>query len=182
MQITNIEHFKPQTISHKIEEQLWDLLLLVDSEFIPPLSSRVGTTMQYLIPNETDKNISRYFMDILDQELLIAFDNKNTVIGFLSFILNYHASILVPYSPSVYITTIAINPNYRKQGIGTKLGQKLEECIQYKNQFLTFRTWSTNLANIALAKKLNCKEFLRLDNNRGQNIDTIYFVKALNKN
>lgn len=82
---------------------------------------------------------------------------------------------------SLYITTVCVPKELRGRGIATELYCALEQKESSPGEpcAITIRTWSTNLAQIALLEKLGYHAALRIQDDRGPGIDTIYFRKML---
>jgi ribosomal protein S18 acetylase RimI-like enzyme len=168
----------------KIKFQLKCLLLEIDSDFIPTLSSRQSTTQTKLCHNNGTKNIDFYFNNIINQNIITAqIDEK--ILGFISYIDNYIAIELpIENSHYDYITTIGVSPEFRGYKIATELYKYMiskAHCNLYSYQTIVTRTWSSNLSHINLLHKLNFKEIKRIANHRGNNIDTVYYAYSRNK-
>jgi ribosomal protein S18 acetylase RimI-like enzyme len=48
---------------------------------------------------------------------------------------------------------------------------------KYADRNIFTRTWSTNTAHISILKKYNFREIHRIENDRGEGIDTVYFSR-----
>ena len=152
-----------------------ELLVLCDSEFLPPLSSRKSTVQNDFAADEAGGGVDAYFNDIKNQSAFISYSGK-TLMGMMSFREN-HTSHIMDNSclPNVYISTIIVHPSYRRQGLTGKFYRDVME--KYPDRKIFTRTWSTNEAHIGLLKKLGFSEYARIENDRGQGIDTVYFNK-----
>jgi len=138
-----------------------DFIILVDKDFYPPISKR--------------KRIEDYVLDSLAEPhyVLVVWDN-DTIIGSVCTCLD------MPEKGEGYIYWLAILPNYRTQGLATKLINNVEKYLR-KNTYnkIKVRTWSTNMASIALYTKLGFSTDYVIKNERGNGVDSIYFVKNL---
>ena len=152
------------------------LLEKCDKEFVPPLSVRQSTTQTSLKDLNTNSNsIEDYLKNIKDQDIIVALDN-DIVVGFMTYKKNYTCEhISTNYSINIYITTILVDPEFRKRGITKEFYRLLLD--RYGDRYIFTRTWSTNIPHINLLTSLNFYEHCVLENDRGHNIDTIYFCR-----
>lgn len=152
---------------------IMDLLTLCDAEFVPPLSSRVSTTQHALGPAEGDAIPDEYYDNIARQHTLVAYESGK-IVGFLSYKLDYVCQEIPPqYLPNVYITTIIVHPDWRRHGITNALYAQLMR--KYRRRQLFTRTWSTNISHTRILASLGFHEHLRIENDRGEGIDTVYY-------
>ena len=174
MVIRLIKHIKNQ----RVLDDIMELLTLCNHEFLPPLSSRNSTTQSLLTGQETDATVPyEYFENIRIQPAFVAFE-KGKVIGFMSFKKNYISSEIPPsMTPNVYITTVIVHPRYRNQGITNKLYCALLE--RFVGYHIFTRTWSTNDCHTRILSSRKFYEHYRLENDRGDGIDTVYYHHAL---
>lgn len=155
-------------------QEIRQLLIISDHEFIPPLSSRNSTTQSDLLPREEKKRLpEEYFQTIAKQSAVLAIcDGK--VVGFISFRTDYICEhINRQYLPNVYVTTIIVHPDFRHRGIAGIMYNKL--IRHFSKHYLFTRTWSTNLSHIRILHAYNFHEHCYLDNDRGEGIDTVYY-------
>lgn len=160
-------------------EGVWELLCQYDSEFIPPLSVREYTNQSDLMVSSTAKQEpNRYFEMLKEQSFLIAQD-RDKVIGFMSFRLHYVYEDLNDRVETIYVTTVIVDKEYRGQGITTQLYTELEEIARQRNQPIMTRTWSTNDSHIRVLNKIRMQEVKRIEDGRGPGLDTVYYRKYL---
>lgn len=157
------------------KQDIWALLVAADAEFVPPLSSRTQTTQTALSGGEAGASPRQYFLGLLQQSFLLTEENGR-VVGFLSFRPAYRFEKNGMDFVCNYISTIIVAKSHRKQGLTSKMYGKLFE-ISGKTPIVT-RTWSENAAHIALLHKLQFREILRIPDDRGPGIDTVYFLRA----
>jgi len=142
-------------------QKIMDFIKLVDRDFYPPISKR--------------KKIDDYVEDNLAEPhyLLLAYD-KEQIVGSVCVGLDK------PKRGEGYIDWVAIIPQYRKQGLATRLIDSVEVYLT-KNNFdkVKVRTWSTNIASVALYNKLGFRVDYLVKDDRGEGIDSIYFAKDL---
>ena len=153
---------------------LMGLLTLCDQEFIPPLSARNSTIQSNLEPGaEKSEKPVAYFENIRHQPAFLALDDGH-VVGFMSLKKNYVCEEIPPsLSPNVYITTVIVHPFYRHHGITGSFYQHLFKRFGCVNLFT--RTWSTNLSHIRILSSLKFYEHCRKEDDRGPDIDTVYY-------
>lgn len=161
------------------KSQIWQLLCECNMEFCPPLSNR-NSSHQANLKNYS--NIAQgkpvdYFNGMIKQNFIICLD-ENDVVGFMSYIPKYNCTALSKYKDSLYITTVCVRKKYRNQGI---LNYFYECLYKYNKKYIkskniTTRTWSTNIAQIKSLSKNNYKLILTLIDDRGNGVDTLYFV------
>ena len=174
MNIIYEEKLKTDNISGQILRILTDC----GNEFVPPLASRKSTTQSDLTgsyANACDIPYE-YFESLKKQHLLIAEDG-GIVMGFMSFKENHVTDIITNrHLPNIYISTVIADKNFRRQGVTKALYQSLLE--KYKDKNIFTRTWSANVSHIKLLTLLGFAEFKRIPDDRGNGIDTVYFVSS----
>ncbi len=166
-------------LPEEYENQVWELLKLADHEFIPPLSARHSTTQGNLLPGREDANRGpvEYF-DSLKAQRICLYIADGTVAGFISYIADHLLKISTVSDALLvnYVSTVIVHPSYRGRGITEKL---YREMLRETKLPLATRTWSTNYAHIHILDKLQFKLMMVLKNDRGENIDTVYYMKTL---
>ncbi len=157
-----------------------NLLILCDKEFVPPLSGRNSTTQTSFSPEDTPADIPEpYFEKIASQSALVAFENER-VVAFMSFKKNYVCEhIPSDLTPNIYITTVIVHPDCRHNGIAGKFYSEMIK--RFKKYYLFVRTWSTNAAHIRILSSMGFHEHCYLNNDRGNGIDTIYYIYTHSK-
>ena len=106
-----------------------------------------------------------YYRWLLDSSCILVKNEKEVVIGFVVYTVDKEC---------LYIKNIFVDEKYRNRGIAFL---KLYSMILEVNRKVRIRTWSTNLVNIRLLKKngFTIEEVIKDD--RGEGIDTIFFVR-----
>ncbi len=159
-------------LSEKQKEEIWNLLKAADREFVPPLSERRDTTQEALAPGAASEGTPRaYFEKMLTQRFLCVSEKKK-VIGFMTYIPEHTLELSDGDVVCEYISTIVVDKNYRNQGITALMYQKMME----KHKRLGTRTWSLNDAHLHLLKKMGFSCVNTIPNDRGEGIDTVYYV------
>lgn len=150
------------------------LLTAADDEFVPPLSSRTSTVQQQLGPAQRRAaGIGVYLDALLAQELLVVEDGDE-VLGFLSFRPDHVIAVpgRAPLGPAAYVTTIVVAAAARGRGAGRALYLGLFDEIA--GGAVATRTWSRNDAHLSLLASLGFVEAVRLPDDRGPGLDTVY--------
>ena len=173
-----IRHYEKLT-DQLLLEQIWELLRRYNHAFIPPLSARENTYQSNLTDQQSISNAEpvQYFETLKQQSFIVALDNNNQLLGFMSFRMNYICGDLEDNIDTIYISTIIVDEAFRSKGVTTRFYAKMEEIARQEQRPITTRTWSTNNSHIHLLKKIGFTEALVIKNDRGINIDTVYFRK-----
>lgn len=160
------------------QEEVLAVLRECDNDFVPPLSCRRSTHQRCLL--KTGKNpegVRAYFNEICRQHTMLLKKNRE-VIGFLSFQRPYSCPELSSYKKVTYLTTLCIKNAYRGRGLSRSIYKNVLSYIneKYPKDVIAFRTWTTNQAQMHLAKELNMQLAARIKDDRGIGIDTVYYV------
>ena len=104
-------------------------------------------------------------------------DPANTILFYR--LGDFYCENLEAYPDSCYLTTLCVWPDYRGQGISEVMYAEAEKDIaaKFPGSRITLRTWSTNGAQEHILDKLGYSLVRRLKDDRGEGIDTVYFVK-----
>ncbi|MBD3778460.1 MAG: GNAT family N-acetyltransferase [Micrococcales bacterium] len=153
------------------------LLTEADEEFVPPLSTRSSTLQQALRPQHVRAaGIDAYLAAVLEQQLLVA-EADGSVRGFLSWRPDHTVAVPggTPFGPVAYVTTVVVAPAARGQGAGRALYAAL--LRELAGGAVATRTWSRNDAHLALLASLGFVEVVRLPDDRGPGLDTVYLYR-----
>ena len=101
--------------------------------------------------------------------------NKGKIGGFMSFIKDYSLHLDDEVVICDYITIIIIDSRYRNKGFTKKMYEVILK--ERKGKKIATRTWSTNFAHMHILDKLGFKLVQRDIDDRGVNIDTVYYLK-----
>ena len=138
---------------------LIEFLKLVDSEFIPPLSKKEG--------------IENLIKECLKEGWILVLEENEKLIGSLGYKEDEKEKI-------AWIKWLAIHPNYRKRGFGTKLTEKIIKFAKDRGINKVYTTApSNNIPSIRIKEKLNFKMWKRVKNERARGVDGLYFFKEL---
>ena len=157
----------------KYSAEILEMMRISDKDFVPPLSSRSSTTQSNL-SGEGAGGIELYFSEMIKQNVLGAFEGEK-LFGIVSFRENYETDI-VKDLPNIYISTLFLHPESRGRGVTKQLYSYLFFDL-YKDRNIFTRTWSTNLAHIKILDFFGFELFHRIENDRGEGIDTVYFKR-----
>ena len=153
-----------------------DLMRLSDKEFVPPLSARSSTLQKKLSGEVGSGDVTAYFNEMIKQKVL-GFIENGRLLGFVSFKENFVSEVISQSTlPNIYLSTLVLS----KEARGQRLTQRAYDYLfnqLYADYNVYTRTWSTNVAHIKILDKFEFSEFYRLKNDRGENIDKVYFEK-----
>ena len=155
------------------EEELFKILTQNDTAFVPPLSQRTGTTQTAFGGQANPSGVADYLNQMLTQQILAVLMEEKPV-GFVSYIENKTDDGFL--LPNLYISTLVLQPETRGMGITKKLYHHLFNEL-YPERNVYTRTWSTNIAHIKILMGFGFEELKRIPNDRGQDIDTVYYAK-----
>ena len=163
-------------------QQSWEILVEADTSFIPPLSARTSGTQTDFAPASAGTALGpqQYFESLQDQHIIVARAKTSdmALAGFMSFRRSYS----LPYDHSTtvyhYVTTVIVRPAFRGHRITQRMYRTLQKAAAQLGEGVATRTWSTNSAHIGLLSALGFTEAHRIPDDRGQGVDTVYFVKS----
>lgn len=163
-------------------DEIKRLLRVADEEFVPPLSSREGTTQTDGLQEQRNDALDEYFEQCIDQSFIIAHENDE-LHGFLSFRQGYDIKDLGSYTPSTYVSTIIVDPSQRRNGYARLMYQELLSNVpsEVLEPYVTTRTWHTNHHHLNLLDDLGFELLERINNDRGDGIDTVYYGIEVSK-
>lgn len=162
-------------IPEKYSQDIKKLLFLSDKEFIPPLSARDDTSQtDFTTEAKKSREPVSYYLSLCGQKNFLALENKK-VVGIMSYVPDYVSDATVSHMPNVYISTLIVHPDMRRRGVALSLYARMLK--KHSSRYIFTRTWSTNMGHIRILSTLKFYEHLRLDNDRGEGIDTVYFRK-----
>lgn len=149
------------------------LLVEVDPEFVPGLSSRLDTCST---APTSDSSISAYFRAMLSESWILARWN-GSIVGIASFVSEYDRPPIRAWSPTVHVTTLAVDAAHRRRGLAWAMYAELKRAASASGlRYLTTRTWSTNSSHLELLERLGFEEVVRVGDDRASGIDTMYLA------
>ena len=174
------------------EKEVWEIIKKADYDFIPPLSDRTDTVHKFMghNPEKTQNQVNpekngrngegpiQFFEEIKKESFLLILNNGK-IEGFFSFVKDYPLEIDQGTIICDYITIIIIDPDCRNKGYTQKMYDVILNERKEKN--IATRTWSTNYAHMHILNNLGFKLVQRDINDRGPNIDSVYYLKKPNK-
>ena len=162
-------------LKQKYRDEMLQMLVSSDQEFVPPLSSRASTTQADLSGTVVcEKGVLPYFEQMCSQRILGAFEG-DALVGIVSFKEDYVGEhIPEEEKPNIYISTLLLKPETRGKGLTAHMYAFLFETCYPRCKVFT-RTWSTNAAHIRILEKFGFQQICCLENDRGAGIHTVYF-------
>ncbi|MFQ6063400.1 MAG: GNAT family N-acetyltransferase [Methanosarcinales archaeon] len=143
--------------------ELYKFMELLDAEFVPPLSLREGG-IEGRLNNTLCKHNSNF---------LIA-EDVHGIRGIIGYKKHWKNEL------DAYVSIVAVHPKYRGNGISKILNDILQKKLKKDGiKYLNVCTWSTNEAALNLYNKQGYKINCIKKNDRGEGIDTIYFIKYI---
>ena len=164
-----------------VSAQILQILTRCNNEFVPPLDTR-NSTMQsdFSKLSELDNNIPYAYFELVKEQNALIVEEDGIVAGFMSFRKDVVTeTIPSEYLPNIYISTVITDTNFRRQGITKRMYEEL--FAKYGNRNIFTRTWSTNLSHTRLLESYGFTEYKRIENDRGDGIDTVYYLKQSGK-
>jgi len=164
---------------------VFDILVMCNDEFIPPLNTRKTTVQKELSETTSfEQTPQSYFREVIDQQNIIAFDGE-MVVAFMSFKYNFKDNVfsaVINGKVNNYISTICTHKNYRKLGIAQALYDYVENTlpIEFASKYVSTRTWSTNNSHINLLLRRDYVLVKKIPNDREFNsvkYDSVYFYR-----
>lgn len=180
---TQIFIHREKILDEQEKREVYEILEECDQDFCPPLSYRSSTSQKQLTQVEDGKEgVRRYYEEILQQPTLLV-KREGRTIGFMSYRIGYTCKELEHYGKVGYLTTLCIRPSERGRRLAPLIYRAVESHIysQYPDLVITLRTWSTNKAQLHLMDELGYHCVARLENDRGEGIDTVYYAKEPDK-
>lgn len=158
------------------KKDIYDLMVLCDQDFVPPLSARNSSSQKDLTSyTMSETGPITYFNEMIQQHFVLAFD-QDKVVGFMTFKPNFDC---LDYKDTIYATTSIVHPDYRGNHFLSKFYDTLEHQLPegIRKDYVTLRTWSGNEKQFYMLEKRGYKQIKVLKNDRGEGIDTVYFAK-----
>jgi len=142
-------------------EEVEFLIEKYEGEFVPPLSERPSAG------GGLEGGSLREYINSLSSAKIFAAKKDGRVIGCLCYKMQ-----ALPFvsKPVPLVSTVIVEKPFRSAGVGRALYQKALS----ENKELYVRTWSTNTNHLKLLKSLGFQEVYRIENHRGEGIDTVY--------
>ena len=174
------------------DEWLWvvrGLLLDVDDEFVPPLSSRTSThdrDLDAVVGMSASANpegaaaplgVERYLAGVAEQSCVLAF-KSGALVGLLSYQRDAELPDIGVSAPSAYVSTVVVSKDVRRQGLAQSLYEHLESVMPVGAVVAT-RTWSGNSSHIGLLGDRGYSLVKTEPDARGPGISTVYYSKTL---
>lgn len=156
------------------------LVEIADDEFVPPLTGRGRADVTRSGSETGGGTVETYVERCVDRPLVAATDGDRLV-GMLSFRQMDEADALDGYTPTNHVSIVIVEPEYRGRGIARDLYTVLIDELPsaYRQPNLSTKTWSTNDGHISLLESLGFECVTRVEDDRGEGVDTVYYARAL---
>ena len=165
-----------EKLTEEQEQLVYQICVKADTDFVPPLSARTDTIQKFKdIPNVPNSNGPKVFFDEIKKEQFIFIINEGKIEGFMSFIKDYELHLDDEIIICDYITTIIIDSKNRNKGYTKKMYDVI--LNERKGRNIGTRTWSTNHSHLHILDKLGFKLVRTDKDDRGKNIDSVYYLK-----
>jgi len=192
----------------KLAQAVYDLMVMSDKDFIPPLSDRSSATKT--LAEQSDDYIyyypvvDHYYEIILGQKNIIALVDEK-IVAFMSFRHDFEKKFYFPTEANAndkinYVTTLCANPDYRGRGLAKDLYDFIENKLPKEvwADCVATRTWHTNESHIKILQKRGYKLTCTLHKERFDKVgfynqspeskpreefflDTVYYCKSLHR-
>lgn len=159
----------------------WALVCEADQAFWPALSTRAPEQgLSVGLGAAPTSEPTAYWRSIQGHGLLTAEDETGVVTGMMSVARDKPLPQL-GLTATAYLSTLIVAQAARGRGLARQLYAALFELADgwSGSPIVATRTWSTNDAHLPLIAALGFEEALRLADDRGPGIDTVYFLKRL---
>ena len=165
-----------EKLTEEQEQLVYQICVKADTDFVPPLSARTDTIQKFKdIPNVPNSNGPKVFFEEIKKEQFIFIINEGKIEGFMSFIKDYELHLNDEIIICDYITTIIIDSKNRNKGYTKKMYDVI--LNERKGRNIGTRTWSTNHSHLHILDKLGFKLVRTDKDDRGKNIDSVYYLK-----
>ena len=163
--------------------RIWQRLKTHGGEVIPPLDRRESTCQQALQGGRPDEEgPEAYFEELKRQRFLLA-EEGGQVAGFFSYRYGYVPPVLTDRVGEnllgLYVTTIIVGGDFRRRGIAGGFYRLLSTRFPERRRLISTRTWSGNAGHIVLLERLGFSGPVRIPDDRGAGIDTVYYYQEL---
>ena len=176
IQDINLKIISVEKLSEEQEQLVYQICVKADTDFVPPLSARTDTIQKFKdIPNVPNSNGPKIFFEEIKKEQFIFIINDGKIEGFMSFIKDYELHLDDEIIICDYITTIIIDSKNRNKGYTKKMYDVI--LNERKGRNIGTRTWSTNHSHLHILDKLGFKLVRTDKDDRGINIDSVYYLK-----
>ncbi|WTW98429.1 GNAT family N-acetyltransferase [Streptomycetaceae bacterium NBC_01309] len=188
--------YRPGAIPAAELRELAEMFAEVADDFVPPLTAREGTTQADLGKHTTEaaepggnhqggnqptgnhqggNQPGGYLESMLRQDMILC-RTEDQAVGFLSFRSGHSDPRYADLSPCLYVSTVAVRHHHRRRGVADALYRELFALPASMAASVVLRTWSTNAGHLELLGRLGFTTILRLEDDRGAGVDTLYLA------
>lgn len=198
--------YRPGAIPAAELRELAEMFAEVADDFVPPLTAREGTTQADLGKHtieaaepagshpggnhpggnqpagkqsgaiQSGANLSGGYLESMLQQDIIMCRTEDQAVGFLSFRTGHSDPRYADLSPCLYVSTVAVRRHHRRRGVADALYRELFALPASMSASVVLRTWSTNAGHLELLGRLGFTTILRLEDDRGAGVDTLYLA------
>lgn len=175
-------HFEfRRSLSESEKREVYAILKECNEDFVPPLSQRNSTFQKDWSCTEDSEDGIRDYCAEIEKQNNVLLKRNGEMIAFLSFRVPYSCKELSGFDKICYLTTLCIRKVYQGYKLAPEIYEQTKRYIRelYPDHCMALRTWSTNGAQLHMMEKLGFTCVARLENDRGEGIDTVYFLKEL---
>jgi ribosomal protein S18 acetylase RimI-like enzyme len=167
----------PRLNEHK--DDLWHVLEATDHDFVPPLSARAPTTLGKIEPAHVAFALPIEHLEFqLGLHVILAKQGQR-VMGFLSFLPDFHHDMIDKMDSCVLIDTVAVMPSMRRSVVRRELYKALFASAEFQRHTnAVLHMWSTNQSHCALIESIGFREIRRIVDDRGPGIDTLIYTRT----
>lgn len=157
-----------------------ELLEQANEEFVPPLSHRSSSTQTDLESKDVNGSLQAYGTELLGQNLIGASDGFGTLVGLMSYRPDHLLPVPSPHL-TCYVSTLIVRKNHRGHGLSELMYRELIPWADVARTPIATRTWTQNYSHLHILEKLGFTLICRIPNDRGEDVDTVYYERAVGK-
>lgn len=173
MKIYEVDNLREESASRQVLE----ILTRCGKEFVPPLCTRNSALQSdFAKASETGDGVPYAYFEMIKKQCAFVAEEGGVIAGFMSFRKDFLSeTVTEEYLPDIYISTVITDKKFRRQGITKGFYEKMS--AEYGDRNIFTRTWSSNISHTSLLKAYGFDEYKRIKNDRGEGIDTVYYLK-----
>ena len=168
---SNLDIIMVDELNEQQKQDIFELIKSSDNDFIPPLSARGDTRHKF--SGKQNGSLTKFYEEIIKESFLLLLNNGK-VEGFFSFLKDHDLELKEQIVVCDYITIIIINSKGRNKGYTKKMYNAF--LNQRKGRKVATRRWSFNYAHMHILDTLGFKLVQTDKDDRGVNIDTVYYL------
>ena len=168
----------PEAQKLERRDEIIAMIAACDHEFVPPLSHRYSPSQTVFTAEAcTTDGLPGYVEDMCKSSHILCAIEEGELLGFVAYRLDMTNQYLTADTlPNLYVAVLLVKPSARGRGITKQFYDHLF-LEKYPERNLYTRTWSTNQAHAKILRRFGLEIVIRIENDRGEGIDTVYFGK-----